>query len=166
MRIARISLLAVGILVARVPGAGADEPTEKRWYGWQMLAADATDAAIVGAVVLWTPDERLENQAALAGGIACLLIGPTVHWWHDRPGRAGWSLLLRVGLPALAALPLAGIPTGQGALAGASLGAGVAVLIDDLALGWERVPRRETSWIPTVTPVAGGGLGFGVARTW
>jgi hypothetical protein len=41
-------------------------------------------------------------------------------------------------------------------------------LVDAFVLGWERepAPRQAPTWTPTVAPVAGGGMSFGLGGTF
>jgi len=111
----------------------------RRWYGWQIVAADlATTACIAG----------LNSGVCLAPYFGA---GIGIHLGHNRPGAAGISFALRTGMPALGAA--AGIllancsdrqrmledcgfgPTIIGTLVGMAVGAAI-----DAALGFERVP--------------------------
>jgi len=63
----------------------------RRWYGWQILLADAASAACVVG---------LKSGACLAPYV---LAGPAIHVGHARYGMAGASLGLRLLLPAVGA---------------------------------------------------------------
>lgn len=65
---------------------------ERRWYGWQILFADAM--AIAGAFVL--------SEEALLSGY--LVSGPAVHTLHGRPAMGAVSLGLRLVLPVVGGL--------------------------------------------------------------
>jgi hypothetical protein len=71
-------------------------PKSTRWYGWQTLTLD-------GAALLMTTFGASNNRDASALLWAALgtyaLGGPLVHAAHEAPGKAGASLLLRVGAP-------------------------------------------------------------------
>lgn len=76
-------------------------PPETRWYGWQTLAPDAVAVglALVALHVGEKADQADTAQVLLALGAGIFLAdGPIVHALHGQPGRAGWSLALRLGL--------------------------------------------------------------------
>jgi hypothetical protein len=113
-----------------------------KWYGWQLLTADAATAACI---------------AGLQSGLCVLSYwgsGVGIHLAHDRAGLAGTSFGLRTGLPALGAaagLLIANCPERQEttflvpdlcglgeAAIGMAVGAVIATAID-AAIAFERV---------------------------
>lgn len=110
---------------------GPEPHTELRWYGHQNLLADGVGIGLLAV------------HPAL--GVGTVVLGsPVVHLVHERPGAAAASLTLRLVVP-IAALAVstkcsqeACLPDPTPALAALALG----ILVDDLALSWERVPTK------------------------
>src|SRR5262249_23454050 len=99
--------------IAAEPAAASPET---RWYGWQMLAPDAVAVGL--ALVALHVGERADQLGTAEGLLAVSAgvfraDGPIVHALHGQPGRAGWSLALRIGLTLLG-WPI-GFSTGEGA---------------------------------------------------
>src|SRR5262249_8781630 len=91
-RLLLVALLAFGISrAARAQGYASSESqppeADDRWYGWQILAADAGVFALAGVT----------NRPEVALGWGAT--GALVHGAHGNPGRALGSVLLRVALP-------------------------------------------------------------------
>ena len=81
-----------------VAAPNVEIPTEleQDWYGWQVLAADATGLlATIGCVSAVQADECF---------VPYLIAAPSVHLSHRRPTQALASLGLRVALPLAGAL--------------------------------------------------------------
>src|SRR5713101_3318690 len=98
-------------IIAALLAAPADQPEpETRWYGWQTLLADAASLT-VGAIAVSHKDEpyagRFPSPALVLGSIAAagyLIAPPVIHLLNgNRTGTAS-SVLLRLGIPAAAAL--------------------------------------------------------------
>jgi len=150
------------------------------WYGWQTLIADTADIALL-LVALKTSDSSSTGAAVALGAVGFIVPAPAIHLAHGQSVRAGISFGLRLGLPLL--LGGVGMITGQGscggssppapgsfdlsglqcldeavqgAVIGAAVGMGFAVLIDASALAW--APRDHA---PAAVPVA-----LGPALQW
>ncbi len=140
------------------PAEPTPDPVEVRWYGWQVLTADASSVAVI-ALGAGT------NASALVwlGLGGAFLASPIVHGFHDRWGALAASLGLRLGLAfvggaiGVAVAPtchptpfgilqplLCGLDTDVYALYGASAGLAVASAVDVVGLSWEHVPVRRT----------------------
>jgi hypothetical protein len=149
-------------------------PTHRVWYGWQTLIVAGTSTAAGLAV----------NETASYGfcGVALVVGGATVHWVHGHIARgfASIGLDLGLGLAGAGLGALIGESSNRapddgshatyatfGALAGVSVGLGVALLIDVAALGYDDVsdataPRSQAWMAPTMRLARGGGM-LGVA---
>lgn len=109
------------------------------WYGWQNLLVD-------GAALALVPFAEDDTAELVLG--TYLFGGPIVHWSHGNVGRGFASLGLRVGTPLVLGFALASTcePGGGeydclGALAtGVLVGAGTAIVLDSIALAWEKEP--------------------------
>ncbi len=140
------------------PGDGpAHDSGETRWYGWQVLVADASSVA-VAALGSGT------NTPALGwlgiGGM--FLASPIVHGFHDRWGALGASLGMRLGLALVGGVigvavappcdssgsflgPLVcSLNQAAYGIYGASAGLAVASAVDVIGLSWEHVHVRRT----------------------
>jgi hypothetical protein len=136
----------------------------RRWYGWQTLTFDA--AALGVGVTGVSLHEAHPGAGVVLGATGLLgysLSGPVVHWAHARPGAAGASLALRLGLPLLTVGVLSGGAAarcpGTGGpdderycermertlLVAGSLSLLAASLLDASFLGWESPPRTAKS---------------------
>ncbi|MBK9036838.1 MAG: hypothetical protein IPL61_37245 [Myxococcales bacterium] len=129
------AVAALFMLTASVDEARADAA---RWYGWQIIPADAAaDAAIVAG--------RNHGGAVLAGVIVYIAGGPIVHMAHDEWNRAGLSLgarLLGPGLGALAGSATCTDGKGRGGclyptVVGLAIGALVAQIVDPAVLAYD-----------------------------
>src|SRR5437763_16136830 len=79
--------------VAPSPPDDAEEapaPPQPRWYGWQLMLADAA----VGALIYFGA-EKDNAPLAVAGTAAFFLAGPAIHLAHGASGDAGKSFLFR-----------------------------------------------------------------------
>jgi hypothetical protein len=142
------AFVLLAILVVAAP-AHADEG-KLRWYGWQILLADAGALGLGGLVG--------SGEVMVAGYLAS---GPTIHLLHRHYGRAALSLGLRAVLPLLLGeLERCAPEEEYCGLGGALLGAGLASLTDVVLLGLHRVPMEPAA--PRValgiTRLRGGGL--------
>jgi hypothetical protein len=141
-------------------GSRRDVPTLPRWYGWQILTADAVafTVAIAGAAT----NGSGSDDVAVTGLASFVLGGPIIHAAHGRGRIALASAGLRVALPVLGAVigasaaphcPSPGAPTSGDqtigfcvdpaaidAIYGMLIGMVVATSIDAAALSWDRVP--------------------------
>jgi hypothetical protein len=139
----------------------------RRWYGWQVMAADATAVAAGAGTALVVDaaggDPSSVGTAVFAGGY--LLGGPTVHALQGRYGHAAGSLALRVGGPLLFGLVGHHLDTsdtsdtgddgddlGESARIGVALGTAAALLLDWSSLSWAPVATsRQARLVPTAT---------------
>jgi hypothetical protein len=143
------------------------DPDETRWYGWQVLAADASSFAVVAL------GSRTNTPALGWLGIGGMfLASPIVHGFHDRWGATVASLGMRIGLALVGGVvgvavappcdssgsflaPLAcALATDAYGIYGAFVGLGVASAVDAVGLSWEhvRVRRTDTSGL-RLTPL-------------
>jgi hypothetical protein len=132
--------------------AESGRPLSTRWYGWQMLVADAVALGLMLAAT---------DDAGLAGAVLYLGSGPVIHGAHGRGEALAGSLGLRLGAPvAGGALGNATCTDRTGSLAcveetaiGILLGMGVAVAIDAALLAREPAPpRREAERAVRLAP--------------
>src|ERR1041384_5661372 len=83
------------------PEVSATPAPEHRWYGYQILAADAVSAG------LWAAGSQVKSGSAgatalEAGMVASFLApAPIIHLARGRPWRAAGSVSLRIGLPSI-----------------------------------------------------------------
>jgi hypothetical protein len=142
----------------------------RRWYGWQVMSADAIALAAAGSTALVADavdgDPSTVGGAVFAGGY--VLGGPTVHALQGRYGRAAGSLALRVGGPLLFGVLGYHLDPGDGggedadediadsAQLGIAVGTVGALLLDWTSLAWAPVDRARE---PRVVPTAAAGNG-------
>jgi hypothetical protein len=168
------------------PEAPAPHEAPQRWYGWQILAADAVTAGIwVGAV---RSHDRSTPLVAL-GAVPWLLAPPLIHVLHERRSAAGRSLLTRLAAPMIGALGVLFVETQvcgdvvdggyfysdcqrQGALAALAVPMLAASIYDIVTAwtarpmaqpddAWPRRPPPSVAWSPTVAPSQNGAsVGF------
>jgi len=90
--------------VASSDGPKPPEPpaptTQAHWYGWQIFLIDAA-GAVPFAVAAAAKSSSAEVPTGVLWINAYLFGGPIVHIAHHRPGVAGLSFALRLGLPIL-----------------------------------------------------------------
>jgi len=156
MRTASASVLV--LVLALVAGsARADETDTTRYYGWEILLADA---AAWGLLVT----SRSDAQAALGLGIYALA-APAIHAANDEPVHAGLSLGLRLGAPVVGGYLAErnshsseddGIPPAFG---GIILGAIAAEVFDAAVLGWHTERHLHAGY----APARGGGGVFSLS---
>lgn len=160
-------LLAAVTLLSMVSASGSalasegveHTPIAKQWYGWQVLAADATT---ITTTVLLAGDSRGKELAQynLIGGY--LLGGPIIHLAHNNPGAAAGSIMIRAAMPVAGAFlgcdahgP--GDYDGFGCLPGAVLGGLIGMIgattIDAAAFSYADVKPKPKSF--EVLPTAG-----------
>jgi hypothetical protein len=139
-----------------------DTDIETRWYGWQVLAADAATTAAFFSLDL---EEKTRNKMLLT---CYLLGGPTVHALNASADNAIKSALVRGGIPALTGLTIGFLAQDPWAgLGGVLLGMGVASLWDSIGIahkevGRKRSPEKQRPRYLRATPTSGGfiaGLG-------
>lgn len=130
-------------------------PTSKlRWYGYQNFLADGIGLGV------------FPLQPGVSVGVV-MFGSALIHEGHGRPGAAAASLALRVAIPAaiLLASPTSDcggdfcLPDARPALVALLCG----MLVDDLALSWERVPTSGASatgfrFAPTLSVSSKGGF--------
>jgi hypothetical protein len=130
LRIAPVSVAALALALA--PSRASAEERGTRWYGWQILAADAT-VALGSAVILSNTEDDDVGASVLLGGLA--LSAPVVHALNGHLERAPTSLGIRVGAPLLTAWVFAHDEEGWdriGAAAGGFIVGGVVAEAIDL----------------------------------
>jgi hypothetical protein len=143
------------------------EATEVRWYGWQLLLADA------GSLFLMATGSAPGIVTGIGGMV---LAAPALHFANHNYGTGAASLAVRGGVVLLVAMIAASepppckmddplCPAGHvgdafidvGVAAGLLLGGMIFVVVDDLALARVTVPRRPAPRLsPYVAPQAGG----------
>jgi hypothetical protein len=151
------------VLLLHAARARADEaPETRRWYGWQILLADA---AVIGAAI------GSRNAGVLYGVFAT---GPILHVANGRLAAGTASLGLRVGLPFLGAAlgnALCEPEPGEWFPCMDEVGMGlvfgyVAALAIDLGMAQRKVKvERPPPYVPLVRIGSDGALG-GVAFTF
>lgn len=127
--------------------------TERQWFGWQTLIADAiTMSLFFGGIAA----EGDTGGIIALGYLGYIHASPIIHWVHGNVGKGFASFGMRIGMPLVAAGigaivglstkdnddDLAGFTSAAafGAVIGAGLGAAGASLIDALALAYTK-PR-------------------------
>ncbi len=127
-------------------------------YRWQITAADIASIALAFSH---------SDTGLRLGGLTYALGGPIIHGVHGQGGRAGASLVLRIGLPI--ALAVAGAELAHhhcspddddcddGSLGGAVLGFGVglvtAMVVDSAVIAGPVEVRKHAgvTWAPQIT---------------
>jgi hypothetical protein len=127
--------------------------TEKNWYGWQNLSVDAGS---IGFAL---------GGAPVVGLIGYLVGSPIVHGVHHREGAVFGSVTMRIFFPIIGGVIASNrCPQEDGrgdplsctvaTLEGVLLGGVTAIIVDDVALGFEEVPApRKFSVIPSTSLV-------------
>lgn len=87
------ALVVVALVLSPVVARGEEAPPA-RWYGWQLMLADA---AAVGVMALGAGVDS--DGVMLAGFGAYVINGTVIHSVHGRRGHAALSGVLRGGLP-------------------------------------------------------------------
>ena len=147
----RIAFIAALMATAATARAEDGAPPQTRWYGWQIMLADAAGIALIFA------GAKGDNAAVATAGVSVLVLGsPLIHLAHHAPGDAATSLLVRA-LPFGASLALFGLihpecGEGCGELAIPALGlllSGAGTIVDWIFLSSEPVESR-LSLVPAV----------------
>lgn len=169
LRVVLVATLVACVSAPVVPVADDDtraapESTARNWYGWEIVAADATSglAVAVAAGIL-----RVDiGEAILIGGIGYLVGGPIVHLANGEGGGAARSLGLRLLLPVAVGALGAGIGAlaagdgrsvlcsserACGALFGGIIGVGIAIPIA-MAIDW----GNASTSLPPSSPASTG----------
>ncbi len=152
-------------LPAFAPPAEASAVRETRWYGWQVILADAGASALAMA----TMGTRSVAAAAVPFGM-WLLGGPVIHLAHGSPGDALKSFLFRgvpIGIGAAVALSMRPQQCYEGCAAMVPLALGSIVslagaIADYTVLSTETVERPTLSIAPAV-PLDRRGSGVALA---
>jgi hypothetical protein len=142
--------------------ARAQEPEEssRRWYGWQIMLADAASIGIGVASSAATHGPSSDSPGHVIGQLATagfLLASPLIHAvGHEQYGRAVAAVLLR-DVPLVAAALLRRDCANSDACpgryyVGATLGIVglVGVVLDWTALSWEPAPAPRVAVVPIV----------------
>lgn len=153
-----------------------DEPTtERRWYGWQTIA---TDASAITLLALAANVEETAQSPLIAAAIGTYVLGaPIVHAAHGHIGKSAGSLALRLMAPAAwvgmgamvsacdqaheSSCVVLPIIAGVGGIA---LGVLFPSILDAAVIAREDVPKT-VSWTPTVQLAKSGGT-VGIAGTF
>ena len=93
------ALVLVSLFVAVPVGAQERDPdfegpSGRRWYGWQVMAADLAAIGLLGAAI-GTNHGPAPAVLASLGAATFLLVPPLLHLEHGSPGDARASFLLR-----------------------------------------------------------------------
>jgi hypothetical protein len=154
-------------------------PTEKSFYGWQILATGGLGGALVAAS-MGLPDRPFTGVWATAGfavGLPFYIFGgPATHWTRGNFSKGLLSVGANLAIPSAAGIVGASIVQDDrtpGFAHGAAVGALVAPVLDALILGWEDVPvdnatghpgrSTATTVFPVIDVCAGGGVLWGVS---
>jgi hypothetical protein len=137
------------------PPAPREQTETRHWYGYQTLIVDSVALGLGGAgvgLVAGRHGDTTAGDAALPIGLmgfgllTYVFAAPTVHWVHRRTLAGFASLGLRLLTPLLGAgigalIPgIAGYDNTAGGIAGTIAGAGTAIALDAIFLGYETVP--------------------------
>jgi hypothetical protein len=138
------------------------------WYGWEVLAADASVAAFSGLGALAFPNAST-GYGAIAG-IGYVVDGPVIHLLRRRYLAAALSLGMRLSFPIAGAAIGAGVascgpppdngyPSDPcwasfgGAVYGFAAGMVVALIVDVAALSWDHAPPPGDEAAPKASHV-------------
>jgi hypothetical protein len=153
------------IPMPKEPVAEADTSPGKHWYGWQIIASDATAMAIFTAAAYSD-----SGGAVIVSAFGYVLVPPLIHAAHHQGARAAGSLALRLAVPLAATLIGLGVGAATdthssaddtidfaplaGALVGGAIGIVAASAIDISALAYE--PEVPDTTPPAQRPVSSG----------
>lgn len=168
-------LLVAGLALAPASARAQEAQGPTRWYGWQVMLADATVAGLtLGLATVETDTGSTGVALGVAALAAFALVPPAIHLAHGSPHDALLSFTVRTAPLALGVL-LFGITTAgrpghcaEGCselilpFAGA-VGSGIGMIYDWVALSSEPVPALAVA--PFLGP-GGRGQGLGVAMRW
>jgi len=169
MRRFRFLLLAGGLALAPAFARAQETEPPTRWYGWQVMLADAGVAGLtLGLATVGTDSGSTGVALGVLALSAFALVPPAIHLAHGSPRDALLSFTVRAAPLALGLL-IFGITTRPGTcaegcsqlifpLAGA-IGSGVGMIYDWVALSDE---PRPVAIAPILGP-AGRGQGLGLA---
>jgi hypothetical protein len=161
-----------------MPPAPSPPAPERRWYGWQILAADvAASLAWVGAAKSGSPPLVVLGELIYVGG------GPAIHAQHSHRAAVVPSLIARLVAPVVGVMEVVLVETvicspgpdggyfysscqREGAVA-ALLAPMLVTSIVDIAFAWTPVrdapPANDLAWLPTLSPTtAGKGAALGI----
>lgn len=168
LRVVLVAALVVCVSAPVVPVADDDtravpESAAGRWYGWEILAADAASGlAVAGTAGILRLDI---GKAILIGSVGYVVGGPIVHLANGEGAGAARSLGLRLVLPVAVGMLGAGIGAlaagdgrseicsserACGALFGGIIGAGIAIPIAMAIDWWNASTSHEASLAPLV----------------
>jgi len=162
------ALLFSALAIAPAANAAVKEPPRTEWYGWQILASDAT-TLVTSTLLLGSLRNENYGLVNLYGGF--VLGGPIVHGVHGNPGRALGSLALRVVLPTAGGLIGCAAYDGHneffgclpGAALGLAIGMGGAIALDSGVLGYtDGKPEPRTLGVVPSASFSRTGATFGL----
>lgn len=138
----------------------SESTSVSRWYGAPILLADgAAYAALIGGYASEQP------ELAIGGAATYLLSGPVTHLAHGHRGRAGQSLLLRLGVPlGMAILSATGCDgtheeCSNFALALGGLGMLITTVLDSAVFANDSVKRaKKLAVLPTLSATRDGAV--------
>jgi hypothetical protein len=121
-------------------------PTEKSFYGWQILVAGGL-GGVLAAASMALPERPMAGTPATAGFVVGLPFyvfgGPVVHWTHGNFSKGLMSFGANIVVPFAAGIAAMGTDRDdhtRGFGRGAAVGMLVVPVLDALLLGWEEVP--------------------------
>jgi hypothetical protein len=153
-------------------------PTEKTFYGWQILATGGLGGVLVASAIA-LPNRPIGGLLPTVGFIVGLPVyvfgGPVVHWTHGDFSKGLWSFGANIAIPLAAGIAVMSATPDDHTLGfarGAAVGALTVPVLDALVFGWEDVPadvatkRTGGSMTMTLSPAiemrARGGVICGV----
>ncbi|MBI5536709.1 MAG: hypothetical protein HY898_28575 [Deltaproteobacteria bacterium] len=145
------------------------------WYGWEIILSDVASLSVLGIGAASGDDAGASMGISILGYV---FVPPTLHLAHNNYGRAGLSLLTRIGFPVVGALigyedencsSSSDRSCGSdGAVIGGIVGLGTAMILDAALLARDYAPKDQApssaSMRWTLAPSMGksrGGLSFG-----
>jgi hypothetical protein len=186
MRRLRCPVALTLVLVFARAARADDDDRHRRWYGWQPLLIDSACAAVFASLPAWSNGE-LSTAAGVLDFFVFSFASPMLHAAHG-DSNGGISVVLHLTLPASGALVGMGLGAAHhdtcdpsqnllcgldgiaslgdrlatGAWVGTLAGAGLAAIVEAVALAWEPASPSSATAFWTITPLAlpaGGGLG-------
>jgi len=135
--------------------------TTQRWYGGQILLVDGITLGLLGlgAGVFASTQPGTSHDVGLgllvAGGVGVRLGAPIVHWVHGHVGTGFGSLGLRVFVPTLLGLAVAGGDLqNKGFFVGNVIGLAAVIVLDVAVFAYDDVPVSHDAAAPQLLRVA------------